>query len=126
MHIRKSILAAAILSATVGLSACAGNGSSTVDSAKPIAGKQISLAQIGRFTSIDNKFDESAAEIVAYDPDTTQVFVVNAQQGAVDVLDLSDPAHPEKVGTIFAGAHLPEAGAINSVSVSDGRVAVAV
>ena len=126
MEIRKSILAAAILSATVGLSACAGNVSNTANSAKPIAGKQISLAQIGRFTSIDNKFDESAAEIVAYDPDTTQVFVVNAQQGAVDVLDLSDPAHPEKVGTIFAGAHWPEAGAINSVSVSDGRVAVAV
>ena len=126
MEIRKSILAAAILSATVGLSACAGNVSNTANSAKPIAGKQISLAQIGRFTSIDNKFDESAAEIVAYDPDTTQVFVVNAQQGAVDVLDLSDPAYPEKVGTISASAHWPEAGAINSVSVSDGRVAVAV
>jgi DNA-binding beta-propeller fold protein YncE len=126
MEIRKSILAAAILSATMGLSACAGNVSNTANSAKPITGKQIFLTEIGRFTSTDNKFDESAAEIVAYDPDTTQVFVVNAQQGAVDVLDLSDPVHPEKVGTIFASAHWLEAGAINSVSVSDGRVAVAV
>jgi len=63
-------------------------------------------------------FDESAAEIPAFDPGTARAFVVNAQAGTIDVLDLSDPTDPTKVG------ELTTPGA-NSVAVRDGLVAVA-
>lgn len=126
MEFRRSIFAAAIISATAGLSGCAGDGAVTAETTRTVASQQISLTETGRFTSADNEFDESAAEIVAYDPNSARIFVVNAQQGAVDVLDLSNPANPEKVGTLSAAEYWPESGAINSVSVFDGRVAAAV
>lgn len=128
MELCKAVLTASILSATLGLAACAGNNAShsagqAMDGDSPA---RISLVQIGRYASDDNEFDESAAEIVAYDPDSRQAFVVNAQQGALDVLDLSDPQTPRKTATLAASAHWRDAGAINSVSVAGGRVAVAV
>ncbi len=123
MQLTRPLLAAAIFSATLGLSAC----SSDAKLAGPTAGGQaISLVQTGRFTSVDNGFDESAAEIVAFDSDTARTFVVNAQQGALDVLSLEDPTNPVKVGTLLASRHWPEAGAINSVGVANGLVAIAV
>ncbi len=80
---------------------------------------RISLEQVGRYVS-DAPFDTSAAEIVAHDPLHQRVFVVNAQAGEVDVLDVSDPTSPDKMRAIAAD------GAINSVAVHDGLVAVAV
>lgn len=51
--------------------------------------------------------------------------MVNAQQGVLDVLDLSDPTAPRHVGTLQP--HAIRAGAeANSVAVSHGIVAVAV
>ncbi|WP_069789967.1 choice-of-anchor I family protein [Cyanobacterium sp. IPPAS B-1200] len=67
-------------------------------------------------------FDESAAEIPAYDPTTQRLFVVNAQSASVDVLDLSDPTQPTKVGEIV-GSSL--GGVINSVTIKNGIVAIA-
>ena len=58
--------------------------------------KDITLEQIGRFET--GVFAEGAAEIVAYDAASAQLFVVNAQARTVDVLDISDPAGPELVG----------------------------
>ncbi|NWO08185.1 MAG: alkaline phosphatase [Alteromonadaceae bacterium] len=123
MQLTRPLLAAAILSATVGLSACSSDGKRTVSGADD---RTISLVQTGRFTSANNQFDESAAEIVAFDPDSARTFVVNAQQGALDVLSLEDPANPVKVTTLVAGNQWPDAGAINSVSVANGLVAIAV
>ena len=40
------------------------------------------------------QFDESAAEIVAHDPRSQRLFIVNARQGALDVLDILDPSAP--------------------------------
>lgn len=78
-------------------------------------------------------FDASAAEITAYDPATERLFVVNADSGAVDVLDVSDPTDPALVETISAagtaaadGSTVPEGAVVNSVAVSQGRLAVAV
>ncbi len=79
---------------------------------------RISLTPIGTYET--GQFDESAAEIVAHDPDTQQLFVVNAQQGAIDVLDVSDPTTPTLVDTLFAG------GPVNSVAVRGGFIAAAV
>ena len=67
-------------------------------------------------------FDESAAEIPAYDPTTQRLFVVNAQSASVDVLDLSDPTQPTKIGEIV-GSNL--GGVINSVAINNGIVAIA-
>ena len=56
--------------------------------------KEISLQPIGTYR--DGAFDVSAAEIVAHDPDTQRLFVVNAdpEDPAIDVLDMSNPALP--------------------------------
>ena len=80
--------------------------------------------------------DESAAEIVDYDPATRQAFVVNAQSGRVDILDISAPDLPVLAGTLNVAADIasaipalagPEAlGAANSVAVAGNLLAVAV
>ena len=77
---------------------------------------RVTLTPLG--TYVTGAFDEGASEITAYDPATHRVFVVNAQAGTVDVLDISDPTNPERV------ARLETPGA-NSVAVNDGLVAVA-
>jgi len=82
------------------------------------------LEQLGRYES--GIFDEGAAEIVAHDPASQRLFVVNADAGAVDVLDITDPANPGLVGTIEAGDEWADADGINSVTVGGGLVAVAV
>jgi hypothetical protein len=76
----------------------------------------IGLTFLGRYSS--GSFDESAAEITAYDADSRRLFTVNAKTGTVDILDLSDPARPRKTG------ELATPGA-NSVTVHRGLVAVA-
>jgi DNA-binding beta-propeller fold protein YncE len=65
-------------------------------------------------------FDDSAAEIAAYDPDSQQLYVTNVADATVDIIDISDPATPTKTGT------LDVSGAPTSVSISAGLVAVAV
>lgn len=74
-------------------------------------------------------FDEGAAEIVAYDPGSWKLFSVNADAATVDILDLSDPANPSKIGQIDVASDFWEMDVEigpNSVAVHDGRVAVAV
>lgn len=83
----------------------------------------ISLSQLGRYST--GEFLKSAAEIPAYDAASRRAFVVNALAGAVDVLDLSDPANPVHIGQIDATSILVGA-EINSVAVHKGFVAVAI
>eukprot|EP00435_Cladocopium_sp_Y103_P077356 s1_g1095.t1 len=68
-------------------------------------------------------FDEGAAEIVVYAPSVQRLYVVNANAGDVDVLDISDPAAPSKVTTLSTETHGTGA---NSVAVHGDLVAVAV
>jgi hypothetical protein len=86
----------------------------------------LSLQLLGRYSA--GAFDEGAAEIVTFDAVTGRVFVVNASAATVDVLDISDPSAPSKVGTIEASeANLPsELGTANSVAAKNGLLAVAV
>tara|TARA_B110000503_G_scaffold20552_1_gene30960 strand:- start:74748 stop:76586 length:1839 start_codon:yes stop_codon:yes gene_type:complete len=92
----------------------------------------ISLSLLGRFET--GVFDESAAEIVDYDPATRMAFVVNANSGHIDVIDASSPAVPTLSGTLDVAADVAAAfsmetgdlGAANSVSVSNNTVAVAI
>lgn len=79
---------------------------------------RIGLVVLGTYAS--GVFDASAAEIVAHDPQTQRLFVVNANAGLIDVLDIADPGNPTLVTSIAAS------GGINSVDVRDGVVATAV
>jgi hypothetical protein len=81
----------------------------------------IQLTPVGSYAS--GKFDEAAAEIVAHDPATQNLFVINAQSAEVDVLSITNPAAPLKVGSIDVK---PYGGIANSVAVRDGIIAVAV
>jgi hypothetical protein len=111
---RSSLLVGASLLAGVGLVSAA--LAPSIAGAAPTA--RISLTPIGTYAT--GQFDESAAEIVAHDPDTQQLFVVNAEKGAIDVLDISDPTAPSFVTTLDAE------GTVNSVAVRDGFIAAAV
>ena len=65
----------------------------------------------------------AAAEVSAYDPDTKKLFVVNNTNGnnRISVLDLTNPANPVDLTDILLGS-----GAVNSVAVSNGRLAAAI
>jgi hypothetical protein len=79
-------------------------------------------------------FDESAAEIVSYHAGSRRLFVVNAAQAKVEVLDAARPSAPAKlfdlttVGVKAAdGSTIPDGAVANSVDVrADGLGAVAI
>lgn len=83
----------------------------------------VSLEQIGRYES--DIFNEGGAEIVDYHPPTQRLFVINANLGGVDVLDIADPTAPEKVGEIDATGGVDGVSSANSVATSADTVAVA-
>jgi len=64
-----------------------------------------------------------SAEIVAHDPATHRLFVVNFPASRIDVVDAVDPANPEMIGAIDIK---PYGSSANSVAVRDGVIAVAV
>src|SRR6185436_9253350 len=68
-------------------------------------------------------FNLSAAEIVAHDPETQRLFVVNGRDKRIDVLDIQDPTHPTKIGMLDLSGY---GAVVNSVAVHDGLVAIAV
>jgi DNA-binding beta-propeller fold protein YncE len=84
----------------------------------------VHLESIGRYES--GLFDEGGAEIVDYHPPTQRLFVINADLGGVDVLDVSDPTAPSKVAALDVAGELAGVSSANSVSVATGTVAVAI
>ncbi len=83
----------------------------------------ISLERLGIYDA--QVFGASAAEIPAYDAQSKRLFVVNAKNGVVDVLDLTNPNTPVKLDSLDAKAHLANS-EVNSVAVHQGIVALAV
>lgn len=66
---------------------------------------------------------EAAAEISAYCEKTKRLFTVNnSGVNQIDVIDITDPTKPTKIGQINLASY---EGAANSVSVFDGKLAVA-
>lgn len=119
-----SALAVSLALSTL-LVACGGGSDKAVPAAVAAEATPASLKleKIGGFST--NQFGVSAAEIPAYDPASKRLFVVNAQAGKVDVLNLSDPSKPTLITQLDASDVL--AGAeINSVAVHNGIVAVAI
>ena len=88
--------------------------------ALPAAAQVVDLVKIGGF---DSGLGEGASEISAYDAGSRRLFVVNAVQAKVDILDLSNPAAPVKAGAIDV---TPYGAVANSVDTWNGLVAVAV
>lgn len=84
--------------------------------------RDFSLTPIGRYTN-DAPFELSAAEIVAHDPVWQRVYVGNARDIRVDILDINNPANPTKIGHLDMA---PYGKVVNSVAVKNGLVAVAV
>lgn len=81
----------------------------------------LDLRLLGTYES--GVFDESAAEVISYDAGSKRLFVINANAGTVDVLDLSIPANPTKISTLEISSF---GAGVNSVAVHNGVVAVAV
>ncbi len=86
----------------------------------PADNSVIQLEVLGTYAT--GSFEESAAEIPAYDPATRRLFVVNAQNSQVDVLDASNPSNPVLITSIDTSIF----GSPNSVAVKNGLVAIAV
>lgn len=65
-----------------------------------------------------------AAEISTFDPSTNRLFVVNnGTVNKIDVIDFKDPANMKVLSSISMA---PYGGAVNSVAVSDGKLAAAI
>ncbi|WP_400997086.1 choice-of-anchor I family protein [Agromyces sp. GXQ0307] len=80
-------------------------------------GAALTLSAVGTYET--GAFDESAAEIVA--AHDGRLYVVNAQAGLVEVLDVKKPSKPRKVGEVRGD------GIANSVAVrADGLGVVAI
>jgi hypothetical protein len=103
--------------------------------AAPLAFAQaegIGLELLGTYSQPDPAaaFDESAAEIVAYDGKSGRLFVTNRKDETLDIISLADPAAPRLVGTINVADNPDfgdfEGGGANSVAVARGVVAAAV
>ncbi len=85
-----------------------------------------SFAEIGTF----DVGETGAAEITAFDPATNKLFVVrNENEGLpnqlnqIEIIDFKDPAAMKSIGVI---SMTPFGGAVNSLSVHDGKLAAAI
>lgn len=95
-------------------------------SAIPAIVPRVSAASLGALVKIgsyDSKSGIGAAEISAFDPATARLFTLNGVAKRVDIIDISKPSKPKKVGAI----NLKRLGVtdIQSVAVKDGIVAIA-
>lgn len=76
----------------------------------------VTLTPLGQYDS--GVRGASAAEIVAHDPGTQTLFVVNSAAASIDVLDIRDPTRPALRRTLQETG-----GNANSIAVRDGLVA---
>lgn len=117
LKLRLNIMLSATMLLTVTGSAIASN----VPAISKVADAAvIELQPVGVYAS--GIFDESAAEIAAYDEKNMRVYIVKATAAALDVIDIKDPANPTKVDEIQLSKY---ATGINSVDVHGDLIAVA-
>lgn len=84
--------------------------------------EQLQLTQLGTYQT--GIFDEGAAEIPAFDPETNRLFVVDGFEKAIDVFDLTDPSNITKIDVDLDISGF--GGEVNSVDVKNGVVVAAV
>ena len=80
------------------------------------------LSVLGSFRA--GPYNEGAAEIVAHDPVTQRLFVVNGADRTIDILDMRTPSNLTRISQVAIPAE--HGRAANSVAVRNGIVAVAV
>ncbi|MDW8467211.1 MAG: choice-of-anchor I family protein [Chloroherpetonaceae bacterium] len=86
------------------------------------AAAQLSPTVLGSWgTGIYRSADPRSAEILAYDPPSRRLFVVNSVSDNVLVLDFSNPASPRLIDSIRFTTGSP-----NSINIRNGILAVAV
>lgn len=105
------------------LSACGGDSNDDGNDASQDANVTLRLGYVGQYAT--GSFDTSAAEIPAYDAASQRLFVVNAEDGVLDVLNFQNPQSPTSI-TQLAVSSIVDGAQVNSVAVSHGIVAVAI
>jgi DNA-binding beta-propeller fold protein YncE len=113
----------AMLAALAGCNSDSDNDDAVVEPPAAVTPDSINLSFLGRYSA--GIFAESAAEIPAFDPVNKRIFIVNAQKGAVDVLDATDPANPSLIDTLTAADVAADA-VVNSIAYKGGYLAVAI
>lgn len=99
-------------------------------------GNSIRISFLGRARNPASGFDESAAEIVTYEPASQRLFVVNAESGEIDIFSLAAPNAPtldssldvaaDVAAALDAVASVDDLGAANSVAVDTASNTLAV
>ncbi|HCA24373.1 MAG TPA: alkaline phosphatase [Pseudomonas sp.] len=113
----------AMLAALAGCNSDSDNDDAVVEPPAAVTPDSINLSFLGRYSA--GIFAESAAEIPAFDPVNKRIFIVNAQKGAVDVLDATDAANPTLIDTLTAADVAADA-VVNSIAYKGGYLAVAI
>lgn len=114
----RSLATAAVLSTLSAFAIAAVATEATASPGRPAAPVQaaaVTLTPLDTYTT--GAFDEGASEIVSFDPATARAFVVNALDGTVDILDLSDPTNISLIATL-------DTPGANSVDMHEGIAAV--
>ena len=120
---KKWMMAATSAALLTTLAGCKSSSSDDNDAPEVITPDSITLNYLGRYSA--NIFGASAAEIPAFDPVNQRIFIVNAQKGAVDVLNAADPANPELLQELTVES-ITEGAVVNSIAYKGGYLAVAV
>jgi DNA-binding beta-propeller fold protein YncE len=84
----------------------------------------VELALLGTYRDPKAEFDDGASEIVAHDPATQRLFVINGSTNELDILDAVDPENLALIRSVPLEPY--GAGGPTSVAASKGLVAVAV
>ena len=90
------------------------------DKAAPVATNDINLNYL---TSYSNGIaGPNSAEIVAHDPVSQRLFIVNSLGAKIDIVNFSNPAAPTAISSIDISSY----GNINSIDVKNGVIAAAI
>ncbi|MEH6508706.1 choice-of-anchor I family protein [Halopseudomonas aestusnigri] len=120
---KKWMMAATSAALLATLAGCKSSSSDDNDAPEVVTPDSITLNYLGRYSA--NIFGASAAEIPAFDPVNQRIFIVNAQKGAVDVLNAADPANPVLLQELTVES-ITEGAVVNSIAYKGGYLAVAV
>ncbi|NRB52126.1 MAG: esterase-like activity of phytase family protein [Saprospiraceae bacterium] len=97
-----------------------GDGLAECEDELPEGNREFELSPIGTYNT--GIFDESAAEIVAFDTTSGRLFFTNANDNVVTALDISNPSAPTKIADFDMSTY---GGGVNSVDASNGVLAIA-
>ena len=120
---KKWMMAATSAALLTTLAGCKSSSSDDNDAPEVVTPDSITLNYLGRYSA--NIFGASAAEIPAFDPVNQRIFIVNAQKGAVDVLNAADPTNPVLLQELTVES-ITEGAVVNSIAYKGGYLAVAV